>query len=651
MSPEKNARAQTGGPLSEDACLHGSNRWEMPKALLAVVDEHKYIRRLLPLLEKEAGEMKQQQPVDLKCVGEILHYITHFPDQYHHPKEDLIFDRLSGQSAEMAELVELLRREHEKMAVQSKALYQQIKQQQGSCNSVECGRIGEEIEYYIEHLREHMKLEESTLLQPAWRKLSAADWQEIEDAIAAINDPIFGDAVTERYLPLMQRYINEFISITGSGTAPVFLIESLLSRIERGIFIFLDVKHLPQVILKNRIKSLEDRFKRLSYLPKIRSFEDLRTWDTEAKVAKKDDLNELVKDIKQTVASARPAANVDEMQARMNTVVIRTEQDMLAYQQQPYVPSHNPRISWQAVLLNLSARLIFKPRMRSLNFDDPNGQSRFKSKPAKVVPPGTLVTSVEEAALPAVWIVPESQLDSQRTILHVPGGGFFAPATDMHRIMLGKLACQTQSRAMLVSYRLLPEYHFPDGLEDVIAAYKYLLEIGTNPKDIVVTGDSAGGNLALAMLLAVRDEGLPMPAACGLISPCTDMTFTIDSRERNRWSDPLLPSRNNSGVHELYAGDFPLDFPLVSPIFGSFKGLPPMFAFVSSTETLLDDTLVVARKARSEGVDFEVQVWQSLPHAWPLFSFIPESQAAIECLGNFISEHLNKPDWSGSVTP
>ena len=126
------------------------------------------------------------------------------------------------------------------------------------------------------------------------------------------------------------------------------------------------------------------------------------------------------------------------------------------------------------------------------------------------------------------------------------------------------------------------------------------------------------------------------------------MTFSLASRDTNRWKDPLLPSRNKTGAHDSYAGDFPLDHPLVSPIFGSFAEFPPMFAFISSTETLLDDTLVVARKARAEGVDFEVEVWESLPHAWPLFSFLPEAAAAVERLSEFIGDHLNN---SSEATP
>jgi len=639
----KSPRKKSRSPKPGAANLHSVNRWDMPKPLLAIVDEHKYVSRLLPLLEAEAAKLKQNRRADFDCLDDIMHYMVHFPDRYHHPKENLIFDRMSGLAPSTAKTVARLRRDHEKMAEQGPALHARIVAQKKSRSAAKARELADEIGFYASNMRAHMKLEETAVLQPACNTLKKADWQRIDTAIKAINDPIFGEEISERYLTLMQRYINEFISVSSSGSFPIRLVESTLSKIEQGIYTVAEMRHLPKLLVKNSSEISKARARRLGNLSKVRDWDSLGDWYRNGREASRNDWNQAVDQVKELLDSVSQPVGVEEMHDGLSTITLRTEKEILSYQERPYRPSKSPRTSWQAALVNLLGRITIKPMMSRIDLDSINNGKRLK-RMAKVVPPGTHVEPVDEASFHAVWIVPDEQPVTRRTILHLPGGGFFAPATDMHRTMLGKLAYRTQSRAMLVSYRLLPEHPFPAGLEDALAAYRFLLNDGVRPEEIVISGDSAGGNLALALLLAARDEGLPLPAACALISPCTDMTFSIASRDTNRWKDPFLPSRNKTGAHDRYAGDFPLDHPLVSPIFGSFAGFPPMFAFVSSSETLLDDTLVVARKARAEGVDFEVEVWESLPHAWPLFSFLPEAVAAVERLGEFISEHLNNPE-------
>lgn len=139
-----------------------------------------------------------------------------------------------------------------------------------------------------------------------------------------------------------------------------------------------------------------------------------------------------------------------------------------------------------------------------------------------------------------------------------------------------------------------------------------------------------------------------MPAAAVLISPVTDLTFSTAARKKNRWRDSSMPSFIKQNAYKDYAVESQLDDPLISPIYGSFKGLPPIFAQVSSSETLLDDTLVVARKARLDGVDFEVEVWESLPHAWPVFPFIPEAGAAAENIATYFNRYLDLAESAAS---
>jgi acetyl esterase/lipase len=207
--------------------------------------------------------------------------------------------------------------------------------------------------------------------------------------------------------------------------------------------------------------------------------------------------------------------------------------------------------------------------------------------------------------------------------------------------MLSQLAREAHCRGLLVNYRLAPEHPFPAGLEDAISAYRYLLDSGLSSDEIVVAGDSAGGGLTLSLLLALRDEGLPLPAAGAIISAMADLSFSTQSRLSNRWRDPLLSARRRTQDFNLYTGDTPLNDPLLSPIFGSFHGLPPLLAQVGGTEILLDDTLRVARKARAQGVDIEVEIWEGLPHDWHLFSFLPESTQALSRIAGFLRAHLD----------
>ncbi len=613
----------------------------MPKPLLAIVDEHKYVSRLLPLLEKGAEKLLNDERPDFDCMEDIMHYMVNYPDRYHHPKEDLIFGRMSGLAPKTAEAVARLRKDHEKMAAQGQALLDRITAQKRSRSGIKARELAEEITLYTSGLRNHMKLEETEVLQPARTTLTAADWQDIDEAIKPINDPLFGGRIADRYVDLLQRYINEFVSVSSSGPLPVQRLESAVSTIERSIYTIAEMRHLPGQMLKTKGEIIKYRLKHLGKLSEVRDWSTMQAWLQDARTASADDWQRILDKLKEELESAGLSPDTEGLHSDVSTITLHTEKEIRSYREKPYQPSENPRISWQAGLMNVVMRMTLKPMMRHSNLSR-NTKSERLSKPSDFVPPDTRIEAVNQTGFHAVWIVPEDPPATPRTILHLPGGGFFAPASAGHLRMLGTLACKTRSRGMLVNYRLLPEHPFPAGLEDALAAYRHLLDDGVQPEEIVLSGDSAGGCLALALMLAARDEGLPMPAACALISPLTDLTFSTAARQLNRWKDPLLPSVRKMGAYEQYAGGAPADHPLVSPIYGSFEGFPPMFALVSSTETLLDDTLVVARKARAQGVDFDVEIWENLPHDWPLFSFLPEAGQALEHLQDFFLRHWDQ---------
>ncbi|RZV49420.1 MAG: steryl acetyl hydrolase, partial [Pseudomonadales bacterium] len=178
------------------------------------------------------------------------------------------------------------------------------------------------------------------------------------------------------------------------------------------------------------------------------------------------------------------------------------------------------------------------------------------------------------------------------------------------------------------------------GLEDAVAAYRHLLEVeGVAPEEIMIAGDSAGGGLSLSLLLSIREQGLPMPLCACLFSPFTDASLSSPSLKYNRWLDPLLPAGRMSSM-SVYFGDTPLDHPLISPVNASYEDFPPILAQVSSTETLLDDTLRTARRAREQDAKFEVEVWQGMPHVFQIFGFLPEAGEAQTHAVEFIRKQM-----------
>jgi acetyl esterase/lipase len=225
--------------------------------------------------------------------------------------------------------------------------------------------------------------------------------------------------------------------------------------------------------------------------------------------------------------------------------------------------------------------------------------------------------------------------------LYLPGGGFVFPASSFHYKVLNEMAGQLHARGMMVNYRLAPEYPFPAGLEDAVAAYRYLVEEqGVPPNEIVIAGDSAGGGLSLSLLLSIREQGLPMPLCACVFSPFTDISFSSPSMKYNRWLDPMLPTGERMSSLEIYVGDTPVDHPLVSPVHASYEGFPPILAQVSSTETLLDDTLRAARNARAQDAKFEVEVWHGMPHVFQIIPYLPESRRALRHAVEFIKKQM-----------
>ncbi|MEU7814353.1 alpha/beta hydrolase [Pseudonocardia sp. NPDC049154] len=251
-------------------------------------------------------------------------------------------------------------------------------------------------------------------------------------------------------------------------------------------------------------------------------------------------------------------------------------------------------------------------------------------------PPADVV--VREATVGGVsgrWIeVPES---GPTTLLHMHAGGFMIGSSYSHREMASRIARAAGARVFLLDYRLAPENPYPAALDDVLAAYRGLLAEGVSPADLVISGDSAGGGLAAAALIALRDAGDPLPAAGVLLSPWADLTLTGDSMIAHESIDPLVRKDLLEGMRQAYAAEADKADVRLSAVFADYTGIPPLLVQVGSTEVLLDDSVRIVDRALAAGVRAELQVGYEMVHVYQMFADeLPEAQAAIERIGTFL---------------
>lgn len=240
----------------------------------------------------------------------------------------------------------------------------------------------------------------------------------------------------------------------------------------------------------------------------------------------------------------------------------------------------------------------------------------------------------------AEWLLPRGASPS-RVVLYLHGGAFVTGSIGTHRALMAHVAHAASARVVGLDYRLAPEHRFPKGLDDCVGAYLALLEQGERPSRIVIAGDSAGGGLTASTLLALKDRGLPLPAAAWMISPAVDLTDTRPSWERNAAYDYLAPLRAHVDTFvPTYLGPVDPKTPLASPIEGTLAGLPPLLIHVGEKEVLHDQVVAFADKARTAGVDVTLEVGADMVHVWPAFVGVtPEAAAALARAGAFVQRH------------
>jgi monoterpene epsilon-lactone hydrolase len=246
--------------------------------------------------------------------------------------------------------------------------------------------------------------------------------------------------------------------------------------------------------------------------------------------------------------------------------------------------------------------------------------------------------ALDISGMRAEWAIPQGATDGY-AILYLHGGAYVVGSIASHRTLVSQLAKEAGCRALSVEYRLAPENPFPAAVVDAVKTNEWLITHGYEAGNIVLAGDSAGGGLAVATMLSLRDAGSPMPAAAILLSPWTDLEVKGESVKTVGRRDPMLSARALRREAAMYLGKEDPRHPLASPIYADLSGLPPMIIQAGTREILLDDARRLAERAEEDGVDVELDVREGMFHVWQFFTpLVPESNKALKKLGRFARE-------------
>ncbi len=238
--------------------------------------------------------------------------------------------------------------------------------------------------------------------------------------------------------------------------------------------------------------------------------------------------------------------------------------------------------------------------------------------------------------VPVEWSIAPGA-DASRVLLYLHGGGFSVGSIISHRAMVTETGRSAGVRTLAIDYRRTPEHPFPAALDDALQAYDWLLRQGVDPGRIALGGDSAGGGLTLAVMVALRDRGLPLPACGWCISPWVDMEARGESYATKAAIDPMISKEYILELAGWYLGGTEPRTPLAAPVHADLKGLPPLLIQVGSAETLLDDSIQIAARAGAADVRVTLEIWPQMIHAWPLFyQQLTDGRRAIAAAGSFI---------------
>jgi monoterpene epsilon-lactone hydrolase len=262
------------------------------------------------------------------------------------------------------------------------------------------------------------------------------------------------------------------------------------------------------------------------------------------------------------------------------------------------------------------------------------------------LPEGATVEQVEDASVKGEW-VRTAAARQDTVLLYLHGGAYVFCSPRTHRHLVAALGEAAGVAAFTLDYRLAPESPFPAAVEDAAAAYRWLLEQGFAPNRIAVAGDSAGGGLTMAMLVAARDAGLPMPAAAVCLSPWADLTIMAESFVTKASVDSLTGDRLRR-LGQLYLNGADNKHPLASPFFADLHNLPPLLIQVGTDEVLFDDSIHLEAAAKAAGVETQLEIWEEMIHVWHYYHpMLSEGRKAIARIGEFVKAWIGR-DCDGS---
>lgn len=257
----------------------------------------------------------------------------------------------------------------------------------------------------------------------------------------------------------------------------------------------------------------------------------------------------------------------------------------------------------------------------------------------KMPPPAdATVESLTVAGCAAEWVSAPG-CDPKRQVLYLHGGGYVIGSPHSHRNLAYNIAKAVDGRCLVLDYRMGPEAPFPAAVDDAVAAWQWMLAEGGNPARMAIMGDSAGGGLTIAVLVALRDKGIPLPACAVPISPWTDLEGTGGTIKSKADEDPMVTEEALHRWGGLYLDGADKRDPLASPLYADVSGLGPVLVQVGTAEVLMDDSTRFAEKARAQGVDVTIELWDDMPHIWHIFApMLSEGADAIAKLGAWTRE-------------
>ena len=302
----------------------------------------------------------------------------------------------------------------------------------------------------------------------------------------------------------------------------------------------------------------------------------------------------------------------------------------------------------QLLYFTIKNRHLFQFRLKPEAWDENTSIAAFRElaesanrRMESKLPPGLEVCPFDLAGMHAEWLIPTGA-NREKVILYTMGGGYISGSCNDHRTLVAKVAQNSGFTVLMFDHRLAPEHPYPAALDDSLTAYRWLLDQGTRPENILIMGESAGGGLCLATLLALRDQGFPLPAAAVALSPWTDLKLSGDSYRTKR-NVCISPPGMSRVCSKYYVGDHDPTEPSISPLYGDLHGLPPIYINVGDYDTMLDDSTRFAAKAKEAGVDITLVVAPKMVHCYPLMApMFPEATQALNEVCAFIKKHLGK---------